>query len=540
MILPKETKQKNKLSRKYWFTLIELIIVITILAILSTIWYISYNWYISQSRDSVRVSQVSSIISAMEACRMKWSIPIPDDKITVYASWEIIWYQWYAGKNVLSIVWYEEWWKDPLSWKYFTYFANFKQRKRSVLALLENGIDTNDNTIDERMPVSYWNKVWIILDVNNQPIQDNVDLKTTWLDVKTTTETYNVYFSDTENISWTWELLQVLYWTATTWIIWETCDDYIEENAWYFLKPWYFLMNLNWSLEKQYCDMIYWYCRWSIPENGVSNALSLDWWIRNYNEINWNCTFICPTNYTWNGTICEADSQTAVCEWSLPTSAIWNTSGNYIQVWDWTAFTPTNKTANYNEIASNNDCRFKCNTNYTWNWTNCVANTQRYTCAAKPAIWTVWNTVSSYEQAWNGTLWTPADTLTVYNTTPSTTACNYTCDTGYSWNWTTCVICESWWTMTAWICYKTISSPKVNLHTIWVWVWYNLSETSWLFYCNDFVRGWSLYYTASTYSIVIFGIYEYKYLSSNSWNSNTVIFFPSATWVTSITCKYTP
>jgi hypothetical protein len=249
--------KKNKLYRKYWFTLVELIITITILVILSTIWYVSYSWYISQSRDSVRVSEVSIIKSAMEAYRMKWSIPIPNDKITVYASWEIIWYQWYVGENILNMIWSEEWWKDPLDWEYFTYFLNLKQRKIGILALLENSINETSLVDQERFPVSYWDKVWVILDKDYNPIQKNIQLLTTGLDIQTTTESYNVYFSDKQNISGTWDLLQVLYWTASTWIIWETCDDYVDENAWYFMKSWYYLLNLSWNLVKQYCEMIY-------------------------------------------------------------------------------------------------------------------------------------------------------------------------------------------------------------------------------------------------------------------------------------------
>jgi hypothetical protein len=42
------------------------------------------------------------------------------------------------------------------------------------------------------------------------------------------------------------------------------------------------------------------------------------------------------------------------------------------------------------------------------------------------------NTVSSYTQTWNGTARTPANSTTTYNTTPSTTSCNYKCDTNYT------------------------------------------------------------------------------------------------------------
>ena len=46
-------------KQKKAFTLVELIVVITILAILWTIAFISLQWYSRDSRDSVRISDMS-------------------------------------------------------------------------------------------------------------------------------------------------------------------------------------------------------------------------------------------------------------------------------------------------------------------------------------------------------------------------------------------------------------------------------------------------------------------------------------------------
>lgn len=43
------------------FTLVELIVVITILAILWTIAFISLQWYSSDARDSTRISDTASM-----------------------------------------------------------------------------------------------------------------------------------------------------------------------------------------------------------------------------------------------------------------------------------------------------------------------------------------------------------------------------------------------------------------------------------------------------------------------------------------------
>lgn len=84
-----------------------------------------------------------------------------------------------------------------------------------------------------------------------------------------------------------------------------------------------------------------------------------------------------------------------------------------------------------------------CITGSTWDGTNCVlmfVPTQIYTCAAKPAIGTIWNTVSSYTQSWDGSTWFPASSTTSYDTTASVSACNYICDTSnYTFDGTNCI-----------------------------------------------------------------------------------------------------
>ncbi len=70
--------------------------------------------------------------------------------------------------------------------------------------------------------------------------------------------------------------------------------------------------------------------------------------------------------------------------------------------------------------------------------TDTVANTRTYTCDPKPEEGTVWNTVASYQQTWDGTAWSPADSATTYNTTESSTSCHYTCAANYTWDSSTC------------------------------------------------------------------------------------------------------
>ena len=68
-------------------------------------------------------------------------------------------------------------------------------------------------------------------------------------------------------------------------------------------------------------------------------------------------------------------------------------------------------------------------------------DTKTFYCAEKPAIGTVWNTVSQYDQTWTGSAWDPVDDPTTeYDPDPSNSSCRYDCAPYYTWNGLDCVI----------------------------------------------------------------------------------------------------
>jgi len=99
-------KQKKKLL---WFTLVELIVVISILAILGTISLISFQWFSGSARDSNRVSDINNLSQSLELTSIKTGYyPLPDNSFTITYSGGIIWTQWSIGEivmNVLSADW---------------------------------------------------------------------------------------------------------------------------------------------------------------------------------------------------------------------------------------------------------------------------------------------------------------------------------------------------------------------------------------------------------------------------------------------------
>lgn len=167
--------QKNKL----WFTLVELIVVITILAILWTIAFISFQWYTQNSRDSKRIADINSLKTSLEITSLNtWKYPLPDNYYPTTYSWANVWNQWTIWEKVVTNL--REIIKipvDPLSDIEYTY---------SVL-------NTN---------LEY--EIWTIMESDN-PI---VLLNKTFADTNITSKAYITW-------NYNWILAKVSTWTTT-------------------------------------------------------------------------------------------------------------------------------------------------------------------------------------------------------------------------------------------------------------------------------------------------------------------------------------
>ncbi|MDD2744939.1 MAG: FISUMP domain-containing protein [Candidatus Gracilibacteria bacterium] len=88
----------------FGFTLIELIVVITILAILGTIGFLSIGGYSSKARDSARLGDISNMSKSLDLAIITiGSYPTPDaPALTVTYSGGTIWTQGFIGTTVLQ------------------------------------------------------------------------------------------------------------------------------------------------------------------------------------------------------------------------------------------------------------------------------------------------------------------------------------------------------------------------------------------------------------------------------------------------------
>lgn len=82
----------------------------------------------------------------------------------------------------------------------------------------------------------------------------------------------------------------------------------------------------------------------------------------------------CYSNYTWNNATktCEPNKRSNQSCTALPSNAGWNQVSTITQTWNGSAWLPTTVGV-YDMAASTTECRFKCNANYTWNGSSCIA-----------------------------------------------------------------------------------------------------------------------------------------------------------------------
>jgi prepilin-type N-terminal cleavage/methylation domain-containing protein len=95
--------QNHKIQPKNFlgFTLVELIVVITILAILGTIGFIQLGGFAGSARDSVRISNLQALKKGLDLSQIQTGVyPLPESSVNITASGTIIGYQGFAKEQV--------------------------------------------------------------------------------------------------------------------------------------------------------------------------------------------------------------------------------------------------------------------------------------------------------------------------------------------------------------------------------------------------------------------------------------------------------
>lgn len=338
-------------NKKYkWFTLVELIIVITILAILATIAFISFQWYSKNARDWNRLSTMKNIETWLRLYYTKNTI-YPDVEFwTIIQSWATqLWTQWYLWENASRLIWFSKIPVDPDDWSKYIYSVNKLKNKFQVLWYLEksdyamNLNNTYASNYSSRIPKTFWDDLWIILDNNNNTIS--------WNSVDITNQTWNfkVIFNGNEELVWTWVILK---WLKSTYESWKL--------SWWFYDPNCDLPDVVvWDQVWAWCNSTLWYWAewwqldsdiWTNNYNWVIQSSAVPYWCYDYKWANLNTVSYCQ-KWTWS-----MMSNAKEINWSWANWTSWVVNNIWWKFYSWSSLETNCKWWDFLWTSNNSKC----------------------------------------------------------------------------------------------------------------------------------------------------------------------------------------
>jgi type II secretory pathway pseudopilin PulG len=203
------------------FTLVELIVVITIVWILSTIGFVSYSGYLTGARDSNRTSQMVKLSDSLQVYSATKTLPLPDNYVEIEASWSLIAYQWEVWVDVLETIDYTNGGTDPKDGSYYTYYLTKDRKSMQLMAMMEEqslSANLNNNKLnikntyaadyEDRFAKVYGRKLWTLTqETTNTPIQQLSTFSSTPFELTTETWVFIAHVSNDTQITWTGEVL---------------------------------------------------------------------------------------------------------------------------------------------------------------------------------------------------------------------------------------------------------------------------------------------------------------------------------------------
>ncbi len=396
-------------NNRSWFTLVELIVVITILSILWTIAFLSLNGYSSSARDSVRITDVSLIQKWLEIYDTKAGFyPMADGNyVTVTSSGSDISYQGFVWSKLSTLLGLNNWIIDPLDGGQYTYSVDTKYRKYHIVWLTENkdslAFVSKTYALDfsNRNILSKWNFSLSIISNTGNTINTPLNYLQNWWTKDIDSLDPNIYWmyhnckeiKNTLHTNTSW-----LYQINPTWtkVINVQCD--METNGW------------GWTIfQKRMDGSMDFYRDWADYKNWFWNPLT-EYWI-------WNDNLNILTN-SFETTWLRIDMQTKKTDGGIKRyaeyssfstdteankyrlSVSWFSWDTYNSFWghSWFSFTTRNQ---------DNDTNIgNCAVSYKWAW-------WYWTCHSANLNWLYLNWIhNSYANGinWSGFVWLPGNT----------------------------------------------------------------------------------------------------------------------------------
>jgi len=177
---------KNKLEvNKVAFTLMELIIVITLLIIISSIWFMSFDWYTKDSRNTLRKVDLKTIKTWIEYYYQKNLVyPTPDSYVSIIYNGDEVWKQGVFPNDIDGFNDSNNLFIDPSTLKWYWYSLLSNWREFEVSAALEpvKFISNKNTTYAESTAFLLWKALiiwtynWKVLKVKSWSIDHIIAL----------------------------------------------------------------------------------------------------------------------------------------------------------------------------------------------------------------------------------------------------------------------------------------------------------------------------------------------------------------------------
>lgn len=461
---------KNKTA----FTLVELIVVITILTILWTIAFIALQWYSSNARDSARISDISTIKSWLDVFKIDaWKYPKPTNWVDITFSWWLVWNQWSIWESVITnLAKINKIPLDPLTENEYTYSLLNNNKEFQIWAILENWLTSLDSNLNNNTYAA-------------NPVKTYITWTYNWILAKATVNSVTyviaipcIISADTTETTVEWSLAKKILacdWSVNAPSTYKTYThswwyDFNSTSTWNILVYSWDINNLlqDWNSQIDMLKNLQIAYSWSnINNSDISNILNTD----TINNINWS-KFIAQVlikntldsslkvnyNLIWN-------------TWTGNQVVAWNTQPNF---WMWWSFA----------CKIDNLWWLKCWWNNTywqlWNWTNSNAYTP--TSVSGLTSWVTWIYTWPYDACavmswWNVKCWwmssanSPQDIAWITDVKKLSVVFWSVCALSNSWT------VKCWWDNTYWQLWNwtnTASTTPVSPLLTW-----NITDISW-------------------------------------------------------------
>ena len=496
---------QNISNKSKGFTLVELIIVITILAILSTIAFISFQWYTKNARDSNRTSTLTNLQKWLDIYSVQvWILPEPEWNVV---SWSLNWVQltkvWIVWDNISRLIKLNKTATDPVSGNNYAYWVSADNKYYQIWVTLENLesysknynkdviFELNKNVIVGLVPTIQKSElIWLTGYSGQARIWQNEGRGWQTLDFGLLTKTtYADNGSYKAKVIWNykyplklWNKLYSLPSLLFTWTWWELSQT---GNAYFIVDKW---LNIPYTPDK------------SPLNNTQSTTLSLQqvvwtWWL--------SLTWITLPSITSEEF--KALTNTSTTLQSLQQN-LWIT--DQTQLWNVIYWSSYNTNTSISAVSWWGGWALPTCTNFTYSarWACQPNNTQTRTITVSLPSWCTW--------------WSP-EALSQSCTYVDPTQVTQAICTAANWDWIPNTSDVYIWTA-RWNWYCISPTVDLNKDTEWSWnTWLNgISRNGWWNNSNVYLNWWNTESYASTRDTWLTSYYIYwqtKTLNSPSW-----------------------